>query len=233
MDKMKKQIHQRLVANVLMDKCTQREHVVFRDAWCSQERVIRFTTVFFRNLFPVVNDIDGKWKTGDEVMYEVENGGDHLRIDCIYAPVGAAMMPVGVIRSWDIADADSNALFEDFDAFLDAAIPQFEEELEDSFCTQYLEGAKQTFVSEKYERNPKARTACLAYYGYSCKLCGMSFEKTYGPEFKNIIEVHHIVPLNEIGKQYIVDPIKDLIPVCPNCHAALHSKHGASLLGKI
>lgn len=233
MDKMKKQIHQRLVANVLMDKCTQREHVVFRDAWCSQERVIRFTTVFFRNLFPVVNDIDGKWKTGDEVMYEVENGGDHFRINCIYAPVGTATMPVGIIRSWDIANADANALFEEFDAFLDAAIPQFEEELEDSFCTQYLEGAKQTFVSEKYERNPKARAACLAYYGYSCKLCGMSFEKTYGPEFKNIIEVHHIVPLNEIGKQYIVDPIKDLIPVCPNCHAALHSKHGASLLGKI
>jgi 5-methylcytosine-specific restriction protein A len=36
--------------------------------------------------------------------------------------------------------------------------------------------------------------------------------------------VHHIVPISEIGKEYIVDPIRDLVPVCPNCHMALHSK---------
>lgn len=60
----------------------------------------------------------------------------------------------------------------------------------------------------------------------------MSFEKTYGPEFKNIIEVHHIVPLNQIGEAYVVDPINDLIPVCPNCHTALHSKHGSQISPK-
>jgi 5-methylcytosine-specific restriction protein A len=57
----------------------------------------------------------------------------------------------------------------------------------------------------------------------------MSFEKTYGPEFKDIIEVHHIVPLNQIGEAYVVDPINDLIPVCPNCHTAIHSKHGSQI----
>jgi 5-methylcytosine-specific restriction protein A len=60
----------------------------------------------------------------------------------------------------------------------------------------------------------------------------MSFEKTYGPEFKDIIEVHHIVPLNQIGEAYAVDPINDLIPVCPNCHTALHSKHGSQISPK-
>lgn len=54
---------------------------------------------------------------------------------------------------------------------------------------------------------PQARAACLAYHGYTCKICGMSFEKTYGPEFKDIIEVHHIVPLNQIGEAYVVDPM--------------------------
>ena len=34
----------------------------------------------------------------------------------------------------------------------------------------------------------------------------------------------HIVPLSEIGEEYVVDPIRDLVPVCPNCHMALHSK---------
>ena len=63
----------------------------------------------------------------------------------------------------------------------------------------------------------------------ACKIGGMSFEQTYGPEIKDIIEVHHIVPLNQIGESYVVDPIKDLIPVCPNCHAAIHSKSGNKL----
>jgi hypothetical protein len=31
-------------------------------------------------------------------------------------------------------------------------------------------------------------------------------------------------PLAEIGKQYKVDPIADLRPVCPNCHAVLHTR---------
>ena len=52
----------------------------------------------------------------------------------------------------------------------------------------------------------------------------MNFEMFYGAEFKEIIEVHHIVPVSQIGEAYVVDPIKDLIPVCPNCHTALHSK---------
>ena len=94
------------------------------------------------------------------------------------------------------------------------------------------EGEQEAIFTTKYERNPQDRAACLAYHGYTCKICGMSFEKTYGPEFKNIIEVHHIVPLNQIGEAYVVDPINDLIPVCPNCHTALHSKHGSQISPK-
>ena len=41
---------------------------------------------------------------------------------------------------------------------------------------------------------------------------------------KDFIHVHHIIPLNEIKEEYTVDPIKDLVPVCPNCHAMLHRK---------
>jgi 5-methylcytosine-specific restriction protein A len=38
------------------------------------------------------------------------------------------------------------------------------------------------------------------------------------------IQVHHTVPLSSIGTEYVIDPIRDLIPVCPNCHAMLHRK---------
>ena len=41
---------------------------------------------------------------------------------------------------------------------------------------------------------------------------------------KNFIHVHHIKPLSEIDKEYKINPIQDLRPVCPNCHAMLHKK---------
>ena len=84
------------------------------------------------------------------------------------------------------------------------------------------EGERKSIFSTKYERNRKARELCLSYYGRACQKCGLNFEERYGVEFQNIIEVHHIVPLNEIGESYVVNPIRDLIPVCPNCHAMIH-----------
>ena len=53
----------------------------------------------------------------------------------------------------------------------------------------------------------------------------MNFEQTYGELGKGFIHVHHVIPVSEIGKEYKVDFKKDLIPVCPNCHAMLHRKN--------
>ena len=44
----------------------------------------------------------------------------------------------------------------------------------------------------------------------------------YGELGQGFIHVHHIVPISKIGKEYKIDPINDLVPVCPNCHAMLH-----------
>lgn len=86
------------------------------------------------------------------------------------------------------------------------------------------EGATQQVLVNKYERSSIARQRCIEYNGHCCFVCGMDFEKTYGEIGKNFIHIHHIVPLHEIDKEYIVDYKKDLIPVCPNCHAMLHRK---------
>ena len=88
----------------------------------------------------------------------------------------------------------------------------------------FKEGASEYVMLNKYERNPQARATCIAAHGTACKVCGIDFAKAYGPEFAGKIEVHHIIPLSEIGEEYVVDPINDLVPVCPNCHTALHSK---------
>jgi len=87
---------------------------------------------------------------------------------------------------------------------------------------QYIEGAAKTISINAYERNSKARTKCIEHYGYKCVVCSFDFEKFYGPVGSNYIHVHHIVSLSDIKKEYALDPIKDLVPVCPNCHAIIH-----------
>ncbi|WP_429747529.1 HNH endonuclease [Vibrio clamense] len=88
----------------------------------------------------------------------------------------------------------------------------------------FTEGAKKQVTVNSYERCPKARQACLDKHGYSCKVCGFSFLEVYGEIGKGFIHVHHIKPLAGISENYEVKPTKDLVPVCPNCHAMLHTK---------
>lgn len=89
---------------------------------------------------------------------------------------------------------------------------------------KYIEGAVTTIKVNKYERNLKARRKCLEHYGYKCFVCGFDFEEFYGDIGKEIIEVHHNKALNQIKKSYEVNPIKDLRPVCSNCHTIIHSR---------
>lgn len=84
------------------------------------------------------------------------------------------------------------------------------------------EGLAEKIFVNKFERNPEARSKCIAHYGYTCSVCKFDFEESFGALGKNFIHVHHVVPLSEIRKKYKIDPIKDLRPVCPNCHAMLH-----------
>lgn len=86
----------------------------------------------------------------------------------------------------------------------------------------HFEGTKKTITVNSYERNGKARKECIDHYGLECQICHFDFEKTYGLIGKDYIHVHHITPISEIGESYKVDPIKDLIPVCPNCHSIIH-----------
>ncbi|MDP9577367.1 UNVERIFIED_ORG: hypothetical protein J2X74_003184 [Bacillus sp. 1751] len=90
-----------------------------------------------------------------------------------------------------------------------------------------LEGAKKRILVNAYERNPLARKKCLDYHGYNCSICGFNFTKMYGDIGKDFIHVHHLLELHQLGKEYKVDPIADLRPVCPNCHAMLHKKKPA------
>jgi 5-methylcytosine-specific restriction protein A len=91
-----------------------------------------------------------------------------------------------------------------------------------TFAEKYPEGAKKTVTINAYERNRKAADACKAHHGFICVVCGFDFQRAYGSIGKDFIHVHHIKPIGSIGAEYEVDPVKDLVPVCPNCHAMIH-----------
>lgn len=87
----------------------------------------------------------------------------------------------------------------------------------------YREGAVQSTNLNRYERNIQARRKCIKYYGCRCFICGFDFAATYGNLGAGFIHVHHLKALSEIRREYVANPIADLRPVCPNCHAMIHS----------
>lgn len=103
--------------------------------------------------------------------------------------------------------------------FQDDDIPDWDEI---STPETVFEGAKKEITVNSYERNHEARAICIAAHGCKCAVCGMDFEIKYGDLGRGYIHVHHIVPISTIGREYELDPVKDLVPVCPNCHAMLH-----------
>jgi predicted HNH restriction endonuclease len=56
----------------------------------------------------------------------------------------------------------------------------------------------------------------------SCAVCNFNFKAAYGSVGKDFIHVHHLHPIALTDGEYELDPISDLRPVCPNCHAMLH-----------
>ncbi len=88
----------------------------------------------------------------------------------------------------------------------------------------YPEGLARSVIVNAYERSSAARTACINHYKPVCQVCRANFEERYGEVGRGYIHVHHLVPISSVGSQYQVNPIKDLVPVCPNCHAMLHRR---------
>jgi 5-methylcytosine-specific restriction enzyme A len=91
-----------------------------------------------------------------------------------------------------------------------------------------IEGVREGSITEvlvrKRERNPRSRMLCLSIHGEFCGVCGVNPKELYSLHNKLILEVHHIEPLSEATSARVYDPAIDLIPLCPNCHRAIHTR---------
>lgn len=91
----------------------------------------------------------------------------------------------------------------------------------------FNEGDVTQITINAHERNSQARLECIRFYKneYKCIICGFRFIEHFGIDGENIIHIHHIKPLGNSYGPYKLNPISDLVPVCPNCHAFIHSKN--------
>lgn len=104
---------------------------------------------------------------------------------------------------------------------LPAGNPQFPTELPEG---DYSEGAVTRVSVNRYERDSKARAACIKHHGTRCAVCDLDFSERYPQIGDGFTHVHHKKPLATLGPDYRLNPVKDLVPVCPNCHAMLHRR---------
>lgn len=85
-----------------------------------------------------------------------------------------------------------------------------------------VEGGLSRALVARRERNPRNRLLCLRIHGYTCKICRMDPRVIYG-EAGGILEVHHLEPVSMLETPRPYDPETDLVPLCPNCHRAVHT----------
>lgn len=123
-----------------------------------------------------------------------------------------------------LTDDDEKLILERCAERASATSPEQEGQWSSAVATTriYVEGLPSSINSTRYERDPEARKACIQHYGAVCQVCEFEFISLYGELGRGFMHVHHIVPLAKVRAPRMVDPVQDLRPVCPNCHAMIH-----------
>lgn len=88
------------------------------------------------------------------------------------------------------------------------------------------DGRKRLITHIIRERNPRARQMAIDIFltknkTLHCEACRFDFQKKYGEQGINFIEVHHTIPVSKMLKGHKTNPI-DLVLLCSNCHRMVH-----------
>ncbi len=93
------------------------------------------------------------------------------------------------------------------------------------------EGMKRLVSVQVYNRSNQLREYAVSYFEVNgkiyCSACNFNFEDFYGSKLgKSFIEIHHLKPVyaydeEDINRKIEV-AVKNVIPVCSNCHRIIH-----------
>jgi len=185
------------------------------DFFCKPPAEIKFIDKVSKSFFllPFKKEKNGEYRlTRLRAFFELKKAGvdDKIIIRKKTNKYNDICYEIDLIRLNQIANNDENYLFTN--------------EFTPEEAANLTEGAKIAVSVNRYERSKKARDKCIEYWEHACSVCKMEFEEVYGEIGIGFIHVHHLVPISEIGTSYKIDPVKDLIPVCPNCHAMIHKR---------
>lgn len=150
-----------------------------------------------RDVFPRAHLDRGPFQT---VNWNTQSGG------ILIAPAAAAALEV----AWN-AHARRHGL--------DPIAPPIEPH---QHITFYAEGRRRSVMVSRLERSASARRACIQAMGCRCLVCDIDFGERYGGVGQGYIHVHHQETLAGPRGERETNPLGDLVPVCPNCHAMLH-----------
>lgn len=143
---------------------------------------------------------------------------------------------VHLIQSWIHADTASEFEFfienfesiEDDTSLLDYII-HYDENTSVSLDVM-CQSAKKLTHHLKCERDIGNREQVIERLGTNCSICGFNFAETYGLDIaRDFIDIHYIggdIPESQI------DPAKDFIPICTNCHRMLHKNRSGNMTWK-
>ncbi|CAC9494417.1 hypothetical protein [uncultured Gammaproteobacteria bacterium] len=98
--------------------------------------------------------------------------------------------------------------------------------------TTITEGTQAIVKTKVYERSNKLREKAIQFYTVDdrikCQACCFDFEDFYGEYGKNFIEIHHQKPVFQFDgddlERTIEEALKNVIPICSNCHRMIHRK---------
>jgi len=98
-------------------------------------------------------------------------------------------------------------------------------ELEPAPLEGHAEGGGHQGLVTRYERSNTNRAACIELFGPTCQVCGFDFEVAFGDIGCGFIEVHHTELISGLEPGTILDPSRDLVPLCANCHRMAHRRN--------
>ncbi len=89
--------------------------------------------------------------------------------------------------------------------------------LPERFERSWAEGARVDVSLSRSERDPAIRREALRRYGLRCRAC----DKPVPESRASVIEIHHLDPVAEGERR---TTLKDVVPLCRNCHAIAHTE---------